>query len=497
MAYQNQPDTPEALLGVNKPKQGPSFVEQTRGQVSIWGNTVRNEGYGLRTPFLAALLRDTQTGTNAWYRKIREMRKHPTVSLVRSLSIAVMAGSPWSVKAEDEAPEGAKDFIDKQMTPLQDLVMGKSLEGTFDFGWQPFEKIFQFNIETMQIELGKLKPLLQDQTDIVVRTNTGQFAGFKQFMTFMDLSNVLLINYAVEGTYFYGQGNMPSIEQAFNRWTVTDESNVRFDKKVSGSHWVVHYPPGQTTYGNAKVDNYKVATAMLAALEGSGSIIVPNDLQGMVTDLNAHSTDTAWKIELMTADSSAQVGFQARLSYLDSLIVRAGGFPERSILEGQYGTKAEAEAHADFAVALMDYRNKQIINQVNWHLVNQLLVLNYGQKAANTVKLEVAPIADDKIAMLKQVYMAALANPAVGPNEFNNIDMPAMRDQVGVPSAENPVNGVGSGPDYTGGTGINGGHDPMLQQFLANLNTGPESSMVNVGGQPNMAYQQSALAASL
>ena len=144
----------------------------------------------------------------------------------------------------------------------------------------------------------------------------------------------------------------------------------------------------------------------------------------------------------------------------------------------------------------MDYRNKQIINQVNWHLVNQLLVLNYGSKAANTVKLEVAPIADDKIAMLKQVYMAALANPAVGPNEFNNIDMPAMRDQVGIPSSQQGVMGAGGGPDYTGGTGVNGGHDPMLQQFLANLNTGPESSMAGAS-QPNMAYQQSALAASL
>ena len=496
MAFQNTPDTFEALLGVNKPKQGPSFVEQTRGQVSIWGNTVRNEGYGLRTPFLAALLRDTQTGTTAWYRKIREMRKHPTVGLVRSLSVAVMAGSPWSVKAEDNAIGDSKDFISRQMLPMQDLIMGTSLRGTFDFGWQPFEKVFQFNVETMQIELGKLKPLLQDQTDIVVRTNTGQFAGFKQFMTFMDLSNVLLVNFNVEGTYYYGEGNMPSIEQAVNRWWVTDDSNVRFDKKVSGSHWVVHYPVGNTPIngGTANIDNFKLANAMLSALEGSGSIVVPNDLQQMVTDLNGHSTDTSWKIELLTADSSAQVGFQARLSYLDSLIVRAGGFPERSILEGQYGTKAEAEAHADFAVALMDYRNKQIINQVNWHLVNQLLVLNYGPKAANTVKIEVAPIADDKIAMIKQVYMAALANPAVGPAEFGNIDMPAMRDQVGLPSAEHPVNGGACGPDYTGGTGVNGGHDPMLQQFLANLNTAPEAP---IGGQPDMAYQQSALAASL
>ena len=433
----------------------------------------------MRSPYLGALLRDTRTGTTEWYRKIREMRKHPTVSLVRDLSLSVMAGSNWSVKAEDDAPEGAKEFIDRQLLPMQDTVMGTALQGTFDFGWQPFEKIFQFNIETLQIEIGKLKPLLQDQTDIVVKTNTGQFAGFKQFMTFLDLPNVLLINWKVEGTYYYGEGNMPTIETAFNRWMVTDASNVMYDKKISGAHWVVHYPVGYSVCDGVKVDNFKLANTMLLALENSGSIVVPNDLQSIVNDMNASSQDTAWKIELLNVDASAQVGFQQRLAYLDSLIVRAGGFPERSILEGQYGTKAEAEAHADFAVALMDYRNKQIINQINWHLVNQLLVLNFGAKAANSVRIEIAPIADDKIAMIKQVYLAALSNPAVGPGELQSLDMLAMRDQVGLPTSEiaKQMGGTAAGPDYTGGTGVNGGNDPMLQNFLANLNGGNEEPM--------------------
>lgn len=483
---------PEAMLGVNASKHGPSFTEQTRGQNAAWGNTTRNEGYGVRNPYLSPLLKENETGSSAWYRKIRMMRKHPTVRLSRLLSIAVMAESPWSVKAEDNAPEGAREYVEQHLLPMQDVVMGPSLRGTYDFGWQPFEKIFKFDIDTMYILPAKLKPLLQDQTDIVIQTDTGAFRGIKQFMTFIDVQNVLLITQDVEGTNFYGEGAMPSVEVAYNRWLVSDDSNVRFDRKISGAHWLVHYPPGQTLWAGRLIDNFNIATQMITLLEGSGSIVLPNDLQGLVDNLSGAASAglTQWKVELQTADSSAQMGFQQRLAYLDTLMVRASGFPERSILEGQYGTKAEAEAHADFAVARMDYNNKQIINQFNKQMVNQLLSLNFGQDAIDKVKIEISPIADDKITMLKQVYMAIIANPAVGPTELGQIDMQAIRDYVGVPTAENaPMQGMG-GPDYTGGTGINGNGDPMLEQYLAHLNA-PDV-------QPQIAQQQpiSPLAAS-
>lgn len=464
-----------ALLGTNGSKPGPSFFQQSRGQVPSWGSTVRNEGYGVRNPFLAPLLKPVKVGTTDWYRKVREMRKHPTVRLARVLAISVMADAPWSVEAEDEAPEGAKEFIEKQFLPWHDTLMDVSLRGCHDFGWQPWEKIFRYNIDSMQIEIGKFKPLLQDQTEIVIQSDTGSFAGLRQFQLYLETPNVLVISQDVEGTDFYGEGAMPSIEVAFNRWLVADDANTRFDKKVSGSHWVIHYPVGNSEVNGKLVDNHDVAMEMLNRLEGSGSIIVPNDIQAIVTDLNNKSLDTMWKIEILAADAGQQVGFQQRLSYLDSLLVRGSEFPERSILEGQYGTKAEAEAHADFAVSRMDWRNKQVVNQINWHSVNQLLGLNYGHKSVNTVRLKCSPIADDKIAMLKQVYTTALSNPAISTGEFQQIDMQAVRDQVGVPTLQHSGDMSGNpGPDYTGGTGLNGGSDPMLQQFLAHLNA-PDS----------------------
>lgn len=474
-------------LGTRKPKEHPSFAEQTSGQVFAWGNTTRSQGFGIQSPYLYPLLKEAHDNTTEFYKKVRLMRRHPTVRLVRQLLVATMAQAPWSVETKDNAPEGATEFIEEMFLPQQDLLMTRSICGSFDFGWQPWEKVFNYHPETMQVGIGKFKPLLQDQTDIVIKTSTGEYAGVKQFDVYLKPSNAMLINRDVEGTYFYGEGAMKSIETAFNRHMVTDDANVRYDNKISGAHWVVKYPEGASTFNGRKgVDNATIANAILTRLEGSGSVVIPQNVLAFKTNLDAQAGGSAWDIELITADAAAQAGFQQRLAYLDAMIVRAAGFPERSILEGQYGTKAEAGEHADFAVENMDHGNKQITTQINKSSVNQVLALNYGSKAADSVYLKCAPIADDKLDTIKAVYMAAIANPAVGVNELQQLDMQAIRDKVGLPTlAHDEMGNSIGGPDYTQGTGRNGFGDPMLERMLANLNT-------NENAQPQLPTQMGA-----
>ena len=452
-------------LDLIAPNGRASMHEQTRAQVAVFGSSPNQEAFANQQG-LQTLMKDWTTGTAFHFKKIRQMRRHPTVKLVRTLSIASMAGAKWSVSTTDKAPEGAKESI-SELLSLQTNIMSTALRGLFDFGWQPYEKVWAFDIPTGKIKLRKLKPLLQDQTEIVIDSTNGAFVGFKQFQQFLSIPNCLLINQDVEGTYHYGEGTMPSIEMAFNRWLVTDDSNVRYDKKISGAHWVIHYPPGTSLVSGEQVDNYDLAIRLLAALEGSGSFVVPSTVQSFVTDLNSASNDGAWKIELM-GSPGAQGEFQARLAYLDALIVRAAEFPERSILEGQYGTKAEAETHADFAVARMDFRNKQIVDTVNWHLVNQMMRMNYGEEFEDTVHIEVAPIADDTKNMLKTVYSGVLSNPATSGNEFATLDIQAIRDQLKLPTRQR------TDDDLDGD-----GKPDMLNNMLANLNQQEEPANGN------------------
>lgn len=454
---------PELRLDQEALNNPPSLLEQSRGQVSIWGLTPNREALGTVSNDILPLLTDPVVGSAAYYKKVRMMRKHPTVRLVRVLSIASMAAAKWSTTTTDQVEEGAEELI-KSLLPMQTHIMSAGLRGMFDFGWAPFEKVWKYNSDTSNIELRKLKPLLQDQTQIMIEAKTGAFAGFKQFNTFLGVTNALLLSQDVEGTYWYGEGIMPAVEFAYNRWLITDESNVRYDKKVSGVHWVIHYPEGVSNYGGTKLDNFTIANRLLEAMQGSGSFAVPRTVLSQISDLNgALGNESAWLIELKEAGGGAQMSFEARMRYLDNQIVRAAEFPERAILEGQYGTKADAESHADFAVARMDFRNKQLVEQLNEQLVNPMLRINFGEKAENTVKLEIAPIADDKKTLLKQIYIGALSNPQQSSLEYSKLDMQAVRDTLQIPTLQMHEEGGMEGQQE-------GGQYAELHRMLANLN---------------------------
>lgn len=467
--------TKELMLDQVAKNAPTSMQQQTRPQVAIFGGTYKVDSNSIalssgNNTNIVGLPRDWRTGEYWHWRKVRQMRRHPTVKLVRDLVVSGQAAAKWSITAQDDAPHGAKELLSDVILPLQTHIMGSAYRGMFDFGWQPYEKVFYYDTEVNHIKLKKLKPLLQDQTEIQIDPDNGDWVGFKQHNVFLSKQNALLLNQYVEGTYWYGEGTMPSIEPAYDRWLVTDASNVRFDKKVSGAHWVVHYPPGTSTVSGAAMDNYDLAVSILASLEGSGSVVVPSQVTSFVTDLNSAGSGQldSWKIEILAAPA-AQGEFQARLAYCDVMMVRAGGFPERAILEGQYGTKAEAGEHADFAVANMDYRNKTTEDQLNEGLIEPLLVMNFGQAARRKAKLEIAPVADNTKDFLKILYQSLLSGPS-GSIELAKLDSQALRDQLGIPTLARADEDA----------------EPLLEQMLAGLKNQPEESFQNQNPQdPN------------
>lgn len=417
-----------------------SFQEQTRPQIAATGTGVsgalaQGQSYGITgsQSGVAALGQHWKTSNFLHYNKVRTMRRHPTVKIVRMLSNACMALAKWSTETKNDAPDGAQEVVD-DVRAMQSHILISALPGMFDFGWQPYEKILRFDMECGRTKLRKLKPLLQDHTRVMIDRNTGAYAGLTNQSKFLAVSNSLLLNQDVEGTYWYGESDMSAIETAYDRWVVTDRSNVQYDRKISGAHWIIHYPEGVSTYNGVSTDNFQIAQGFIKALEGSGSIAVPSTVLQATKDLNDANNEEAWRIELEAAMGTAQADFSSRMQYLDALMVRGGGFPERSILEGQYGTKAEAGEHADFAIARMDFRNRNLVDLLNWHLVNPLLRLNCGPKCNDKAFLTVAPIADDKKELLKAIFMALMSNPGTTSAIVNNLDIEAIRDQLQIPS---------------------------------------------------------------
>ena len=388
------------------------------------------------------------------YAKYRRMRRDPTIALARDLIMAPVLVSDWKVESRDDAPEGAKDFISDQMMPIRLHLLRTAIAGGVDFGWQPYEKVFA--VREGRIVLHKLKALLQDLTTIVVVEKTGAFAGLRQDRerVSLELERCLLLSMNVEGTDWYGEPLMIRAEQAYDEWLVTNDGAKRYDAKIAGSHWVVHYPIGTSTIGGQEVDNFQVAQNLLSTMEASGAIAVPRWLEDFVDDVTKDKVD-AWRIELLTDSGNAKASFVDRQRYLDALKVRAFGLPERAVLEGEFGTKAEAEAHASFAITGMELRHRLICQDLNWHLVNQLLRLNWGPDAESTVYIEPVPLTDPALLWLRKLYLTILSNPESFMTELDTIDSENLKDKVGVPTVpETDVDEAGQIADTQPGLGL-------------------------------------------
>lgn len=386
----------------------------------------------------------------SFYAKVRQMRRDPTVKLARLASIAIPLSATWGVEEKDDAPFGARDFIDEQMQPHMLGLVKTAFLGCSDFGWQPFEKIFEVRGTT---RLKKLKPLIQDLTSILV-DDDGSYAGLRQVNRLhglpfrlqgqiidLTVSESLVINLDTEGTDWYGEPDMKTVEMAYDRWLESDAGARRYDRKIAGSHWIVYYPLGTSIVNGVDTDNFIIAKQILQSLEASGMIAVPRTLTEQVSELN-ENTPFAWKIELLSDTGAGSSGFTDRCKYLDGLKVRAYGMPERGVLEGMFGTKAEAQVHADVGIAVFEMRMRMLAYQINCHVVNQLLRLNYGPEAEDKVYMEPSRIADVERAYLQSLYDKVLADPNGFLLEFNEMDMPALRDRLNIPTKPTEVGDV-------------------------------------------------------
>lgn len=399
------------------------------------------------SPMDGELPRPSTVGAD-FYRKAREIRRDPTIRMVRELSMAPLLMAEWEYDAADDAPAGAKDLVESIMTQMRLPLLRTSLCGMIDYGWQPYEVIAEQRDDG--VSAPRLKPLLQDLTHILVNAADGSFFGLRQTPTvgtrigwvYLLDQQCLVISQDVEGTNWYGEPTLRSLEKTYDESEVVNKSSRKYDAKIAGTHWVIYYPLGTSDYGGQTLDNGEIARKLLQQAEAVGGIAVPRSVVNMLDSMNAAAAGneaSQWKIELLSDSGKGQQPFTDRQKYLDVLKVRAFGFPERSILEGQFGTKAEAEAHADIAVSNLEVRHAFVCLQYSLKIVDLILAWNYGQQAKGKVWIKPSPIADDKKGFFRQLYLALIANPQGFMTEMSAVDLTQLRDRLGLPEFAMPA----------------------------------------------------------
>ena len=365
--------------------------------------------------------------------KLRRMRKDPVIALVRFMFFAGILSGKWSFeKANADVPDEWVDLIKAQLEPMRRHILATGALGCFDFGFQPYEKVFEVSPE-LGTYIKKLKPLVQDSTTIVTTESDGSFAGLKAGQIELPFEKALLLYFDAEGTDWSGTSTLANAEKAYDDSMAASVSAKRFDQKMAGAQWVVRYPDGKTNFNGEETPNHEIADQILSSLQSSGMIALPISQAMMSADV--FNEKAGWHIELITA-SGASVEFNQRFEYLDKCKARALGFPERSVLEGNHGTLAEAGAHQDFVLTLIEYRHDCILELINWHLVNQILFFNFGPGTENSVAIVASPINDASKAMLKELYTKILEQPDGFLSELDNIDIPAIASSLGIPRIE-------------------------------------------------------------
>lgn len=383
-----------------------------------------------------------------WERKLKQLLCDPTINLVRHLFVAPILTAGWSVDCKDKAPKGARDFLREEVEHVRHMLLKRATLGCIDWGWQPFEVVYRMT-EEKKIGLCKIKPLLQVLTKIKVGERHGEFRGFTQDeqcygstsvpKTTLSKKNSLLFNFDVEGTDWHGRSMLRNAEKACDDWNKVTEAAKRYDKKMAGAHWIVYYPKGYTEINGQKTHNSDFARMLLVQLESSGCVALPASTESMIRNL--HEAAPGWKIELLTVKGSVSTGFNERCAYLDKLKVRAFGFPERSILEGTHGTKADAGSHGDFALSVIELRHCELVMAFNEQIVQPLMVWNYGKKHRYDVFIRPNALDDLERKAAADIYNRLLANPNALLEEFDSIDTSQLRKILGIPeSCESDLN---------------------------------------------------------
>lgn len=361
--------------------------------------------------------------------KLLRMRKDPTIFLARLMVRAPILLSAWTVEKDNADLGPIAEFITQQLIPKREHILRAATANLIDWGWCAFEKVFLIKDGFIQLEA--LKTLLNELTTIQ-STTLGEFDGFSQADDVrIPKMYAALISLDPDGDDLYGQSYMANAELPYDVSIKVDAHAEQYDKKIAGAHWVIYFPDGVVTYNGEETATEVVAQALIDTLENSGSFAVPSVVQEQLAGLT-EATGKTWDIKLLEA-SGAGANFEERLSRTDKLKVRAFGFPERAILEGLHGTKAEAGTHGDFALLGVELLHTTIVNHLNRQVVDQLVELNFGEEFVGKVYLAAQPLSDASVAMLESLYASILAQPDGFMHELGKLDIDAIRDRLKIP----------------------------------------------------------------
>jgi hypothetical protein len=368
-------------------------------------------------------------GTYATYRR---MLRDPSIGLARFVAIAPILTAGWSFEADDDVPDDVVSFIQDQLEDRRAALLADAVRA-LDYGWSCFETVYA--IEDSRLILRKVKPLLVDITQIKIVQQTGEFAGYLNTGAEIPPEKCLHIAFDSEAGDLHGRPLLENAREVWGWWRDANDGAARYDRKVAGVFPVIHYPLGQSRDSTGKVvDNFEIGKRTATNLVAGKAILLPNENADPAPGAQGKNDKPRWIVELLEDKGSRQPGFIDRLRYLDSLKFRSYHVPERAAAEGQFGTKAEAQAHGDLVLINAELFHQQIAHAISRQIIDTLILFNFGPQHVGKVSITPQPIVDDVANMVRQIVQAVLTSST--DVLLSTVDFDAMLDLVGLPKVQ-------------------------------------------------------------
>ncbi len=421
----------------------PQTTEKTQSQgggKSVAGVVGSVYGYGNQ---LLTGLSEPPQGT---YDTYRLMRCNPTIALAMAVALAPVKASSWSYELADDAPDDLMKTVQEVFDPLR-FNLVRDMTRAVWMGHQPFEIVWEY--ADGLLKFSKIKPLLQDITELRVDERTGEFVGLKNTGEFLDDMHSFNFVYDGECGGQWGRSRMENIRKAaWSPWNDALKQNASFMQKGAGVIPIVHYPVGSSKDAQSGTEDSNVVHAknLLGHLSGGRGIAIPMDFAAWADDVQAMLKSginpkdmLAWQISFLETRSGIGGEIQSTMKHYESLMARGWLVPERTFMEGTTGTKAEAGVHGDVALYAAEELNQDIADTVNKELLQPFLYQNFGESRAKAVKIVPAPLRDDTKAFIRKITEMVVTNPANVDLVLTALDFDAMLDQSGLPKGQEVV----------------------------------------------------------
>src|ERR1700733_1653719 len=441
----DQKDQPE--LGKVKPKDATD-----RNQLSYSPNSTGGLGYGVFGDIGQASGYDPSPPSSPglfWW-----IRKDPMVVIAFGATTKPLSGGTRSVEIVDDRgnPDLAKEMkesAEKDLLPVMATGLIAACE-CLNFGLWLQEGGWDKNKE------GRIAPVTLDSVlpgEAVLHCDPHRhFAGFEINNQFRDKRYAW---HSVNQPHIHPVLGYARLEAVKYPWWGKLNTNLNANKiegKASGIQMLLGVPMGKS-FTDSWIDSAGVQQSReiwpaelcqrmvnLGVTGASATYPLYAFKQGDIAANPELATVPGMKIDRFDWGNQGPMleAERSRLDHLDQQIMYAYGRPPRESTEGQHGTKAEAESHAEN----IGIRDSETVHQERcdeyWNQVGMVWRrANYGDDDKTPVlRIEAAPLADEQQSFLQEGVISLLTDRMTGPEFLDHIGQRDLLGKVEMPMVD-------------------------------------------------------------